>query len=356
MATLLDDKKRMYGTDVASLDKQVAEKARIRAMEKEREALYDEQMVRLDKECLRREEEVRQERYRRAKEVAEFRLTQQGCHTTREWDLNQTKRTKGQPPQSAGGSVPPALDSLGLASMQNFAGEDLVERERKKVQMEQMATWMREQVLEKDQRKQALLQDQQEFAERAQEVNLRALEQDRALAHRRRELAVGSAQFNKELSETLKMKSIRDRYREQQANMKEIQLALDSDLLTENKEASLNATDLSRYRPDGMKGFLPQQTQAILEEQETQRQQRVLDKAGEKAEEKLWANAQHQQWRAATLLERAKTRQKKALALALNSQHKEMASSQASTKAWEEKVFANDVQSEFHGRFGSSLR
>ena len=47
--------------------------------------------------------------------------------------------------------------------------------------------------------------------------------------------------------------------REQQANLREIQYALDSDLLTENKMATIHAQDASRFKNDSMKGFLSTQ-------------------------------------------------------------------------------------------------
>lgn len=90
-------------------------------------------MTRADKVCVllqkRQEYDIRELN----KAVNEFRKSHQQPDTRKEWDLNDPDALKKDKPARVSDDDP----RCGISSLQKFLGEDLNEKERKKLQQEQ---------------------------------------------------------------------------------------------------------------------------------------------------------------------------------------------------------------------------
>jgi|UniRef100_A0A7S4LAG2 hypothetical protein len=349
---ILDDRSRGMGIDVAVLDAQVAEKNRIRQHNKELDDLYNNQMNQLDEHCCAVQKEVNEFRRQREKEDNNFRMGYQRKEQRREWDLQDPKRLVKEPPTRLGDVDP----RLGASSIQVFGGEDVNWPTRKKAMQEQVRTWTQQQVDEKDVRKWAQYENDRQFAERDEEMNYKAHQMAKGLADERKRIAIETAYFNKSLSEQQKMEAHRNKFREQQVNMAEIQQALDSDMLTENPMATLNAQDATRFKNDHMKGLLSHQRQAIMDEQSRQRRELAERRQAAAAEERAWDTLQHQQTRNAILLDRQRARESRSKIQALSDERRQQAFEAAERHHALKKLYSNDIGEEFQGKFGSSIR
>jgi len=351
-AKILDDKTRMMGINTRDLDTQVAEKARIRQWQKDEQDLHANQLIQLDKHCCLIDAELQSLRRQKAKEINEYRKGYQRREQRREWDLND--------PRSLGRDAPTRIGDcdirLGPSSIQMFEGEDVTKPERKKIMAQQVRVWTQQQVDEKDVRKWAEYEDRKEWEDAEEDMNQRTHEMAKALAKERRRLAEEAAIFNKSLSEQQKMQNHRDRFREQQANMVEIQQALDSDLLTESLAPTVNANNPHRYKPDHMKGLLPSHRQQIQDDQEQQRRDNAERRRLDSKQDRTLDIQMAQQRRMAQILDRQQSRERRGEAKRLQEELRQQAYEAAERKNMLNKLYSNDVGEEFHGRFGCSIR
>ena len=351
-AKILDDKTRMMGINTRDLDIQVAEKARIRQWQKDEEDLHTNQLVQLDKHCGLIDSEIQSMRRQKAKEINEYRKGYQRPEQRREWELND-KRSLGRDAPTRIGDCDPRL---GAASIQVFQGEDLTLPERKKIMAQQVRVWTQQQVDEKDVRKWAEYEDRKEWEDAEEDMNQRAHEMSQALARERRRIAEETSLINNSLSEQQKMQMHRDRYREQQANMAEIQQALDSDLLTESLAPTVNSNNPNRYKPDHMKGVLPSHRQQIQDDQEQQRQDNAERRRLDSKQDRTLDIQMAQQRRMAQILDRQQQRERRGESKKLQEDRRQQAYEAAERKNTLQKLYSNEIGDEFHGRFGSSIR
>mmetsp|Transcript_64830 Transcript_64830/g.115339 ORF Transcript_64830/g.115339 Transcript_64830/m.115339 type:complete len:375 (-) Transcript_64830:715-1839(-) len=351
-AKILDDKTRMMGINTRDLDTQVAEKARIRQWQKDEQDLHANQLIQLDKHCCLIDAELQSLRRQKAKEINEYRKGYQRREQRREWDLND--------PRSLGRDAPTRIGDcdirLGPSSIQMFEGEDVTKPERKKIMAQQVRVWTQQQVDEKDVRKWAEYEDRKEWEDAEEDMNQKAHEMAKALATERRRIAEETALYNKSLSEQQKMQMHRDKFREQQANMAEIQQALDSDLLTESLAPTVNSNNPHRYKPDHMKGLLPSHRQQIQDEQEQQRQNNAERRRLEGKQDRTLDIQMAQQRRMAQILDRQQMRERRSESKKLQEDRRQQAYEAAERKNTLNKLYSNDVGEEFHARFGSSIR
>lgn len=336
------------GVDLKALDQQVEEKRRIKEYQAEQDGAYAAQMVQLDQHLCRMDHEIAGIRHQRAKDTNAYRTGYQRRDQTREWDLNDPKRVNEETVDRAG--------PMGVSSIQVFEGEDTLAKETKKAMKGQFRVWTQQQVDEKDLRTWAQREDDRAYGERQEEMTVKAHEIAKALEGERKRIAVDTAYFNKALSEQKKMEGHLNKFREQQANIAEIQQALDSDLLTEALASTVNANDPSRYKNDHMKGLLPEQRQAIMDGQEQQRrynaEQRLLQSKQDRTSEIM----ESKQRRTALMLDRQQQRDKREEMRQLTQDRRQQAYEAAERNQTLNKLYSNDVGEDFQGRFGASLR
>eukprot|EP00667_Euglena_gracilis_P010715 EG_transcript_10913 len=349
---ILDDKTRSIGVDVDALKEQVAEKKRIREYYKSLDDEYAQQMVQLDTHSCRVDEELKSFRREKEREMNGFRQAHQRKEQRREWDIQDPKADSKALPIRLGDTDP----RLGTSSIQVFIGEDVHFDPRKKAMQEQMQQWTEQQVDERDMRKLMEREEQRIWEERDEEMTHKAHEIQKSIDEERRRITTETASFNRSLGDVRKVEEQRSKFREQQANMAEIQLALDSDLLTETKAATLNANDPTRFRIDHMKGLLPHQRQAILDEQHRQRGEMAARREEQAAEKRAWDVMLLRQNRTAVLLDRQRDREKRAKMQQLAEERRAQAEEAAQREQTLRRLYANDVTADFHNRFGSSVR
>jgi phytoene dehydrogenase-like protein len=91
--------------------------------------------------------QVEKQRRANAKRIDEYRREMQKKEDRRDFDLYDPERLRKDPPLRVNDEDP----TLGVASLKRFEGEDLSQKERLKLQKEQMRLWVQEQMYEKEQ-------------------------------------------------------------------------------------------------------------------------------------------------------------------------------------------------------------
>jgi hypothetical protein len=180
-------------------------------------------------------------------------------------------------------------DSCAPGAAQKFEGEDAARLERVRLQAMQMKQWSIQKMAEEAQRNanenaaQAAYMAQLFEIERLMEELHQGNERERAAA------AAEISRFNQRLLAQQRQEESDRRRREQEANTREIQLTLDSNLVSENPlQAALPGMPFDhRVRVDHWKGFSGEQTKYYL-----RRNDEILDdKANRRQQEREQAEA-----------------------------------------------------------------
>ena len=168
----------------------------------------------------------------------------------------------------------------GPASLQKFAGEDLDYGNRVRKQQQQQATWVYEQMSEK----QAQIEDEREmeriYTERQAELDERRAMMEAEEMNSRSTIDGAVRDFNQALAEEKREREAQRRMMAYEDNEEEIRNQLTSDLLTENRAATQSHLAPHRYIKYAFKGFSEEQQAAIREEQVRARRNRSSGMSG----------------------------------------------------------------------------
>lgn len=349
---IFNPKQRLIGVDKQALDAQVQEKKQLEMMEKEREDFYHEQTVinaQHGQFLEKKRDEIRRDMN---KAVNDYRMTQQPVESRREFDLNDKDILKKDNPVRVGDNDP----RLGISATQIFHGEDLSNAERSRQQKQQMRNWIEQQVTEKDHVKAMEEYEKLMYDKRAEEMNFLANELDKQKEILRLEQERARKEFNVEQALDKRNREAERRAREEIDRLEEIQNQLNSDLLNENFDSTINANDPNRFKPYNFKSLRPDQYQNILDT----REQQIREKEYLAQKEKLDSDYDHTRdklnYRMAMRLQREQERIKQDRQKQLAEEHKRQAERNKQQKGQMEELYSNKVTEDFFSQFGTSSR
>ncbi|XP_007530905.1 RIB43A-like with coiled-coils protein 1 [Erinaceus europaeus] len=277
---------RVMGVDVEALNKQVEERKLREATERNKEAAHGTTQVHYDLVAQMLEKEQAERTRRLAKKVQEYREQKQQLKNRREFDIWDPNQLQKEYPARLGDNDL----RCGPASLQCFAGEDLDRTTFLKMQQEQFRYNLDRQVQEQqqarnDEKSADLLNDKLRLAMEMRATQLAKLEESCRVA-----MMVAMANANKAKAAETTARQQHKHKREQEANTKEIQKQVTSDLLTENPKVAQHPIDPHRVLPYCWKGMTPEQRAAIRKTQEVQRHEKEIQRQSEKALNTEWEN------------------------------------------------------------------
>lgn len=348
----MDAKQRMIGVDKASLDHQVLEKRRAADAQKQEDMAYASFVGYCDKQIRQQQQSVDETKRMVNKQMEQFRLTEQGKETRREWDLNRPDAKVVDTPARIGDDD----YRCGPASLQRFEGEDLLAATRTARQADESKDWWTYQQKEMQATRSAEREDKQTYAEliRLQDtVQLEAAAEEhlvRQAANRQ------TLELNARLAAERAERVAEQRAREDAEKAQEIAATLSSPLMTEDPSTAQSTLSPYRVRKDHWKGMSPEQLGAIeaerlqqLQERKAATQREAAERAADARGHMLTVRQMDEQVRK---VEAFKRQQAAAAAETLKRQMADKAARDASTT----RLYANEIRPEYFAQFGTSHR
>ncbi|XP_075434614.1 RIB43A-like with coiled-coils protein 1 isoform X2 [Ascaphus truei] len=350
---IFNAKVRTIGVDVATLERQVQERKTMEGVENARDEAFDADRQQYDKIAQMLEQRQQQVTHGLNQAVQDFRDRQQQPGTRREFDLYDPQALKKDRPARVCDDDP----RCGPASLQKFAGEDLNEKERRKMQADLTHKWLTQQTDARQrseaQRKYAdNLDDKKrvELDERAQ--NLNKLEEECKKAVNIATKNVNQAQAL-EASESRRL----EKQQEQDNNFAEIYNHLTGDILTENPATAVSGFGPHRMIAYRWKGMTPEQLKAIREAQEQQRQEKQRVNEEERQQNAEWDRQRCLGAQAAMTLEQQEELFNKELRKRMDSYNQQLGREQrAHLEYLEKEVYTNNPTAHYHSQFNTTTR
>ncbi|XP_063287417.1 RIB43A-like with coiled-coils protein 2 [Pelobates fuscus] len=350
---IFNAKVRTIGVDLPALEKQVEERKTNESTEKARDEAFDADRVQYDKIAQMLEQKEQEVARNLDQAVQEFREKYQQPETRREFDIYDPEGLKKDRPARVCDDDP----RCGPASLQKFAGEDLSEKERKKLQVEMTKKYLSEQKAER-QREQAQkkyadnLDDKKrvELDERAQYLSLMEEECRKAID-------MATTNFNQALALEAEERKKLQKQQEQNNNFAEIYNNLTGDILTEDSAVAISCLSPQRVLPDRWKGMTPEQLRVIWDTQEKQRQekQRLIEE--EKQRDSEWDKQRMLAARAAMTMEQQEEELNKNMRKRLDSYNQQLSrEQQAHLRYLEKDVYTNNPTAHYHTQFNTTSR
>lgn len=349
---VLNAKQRLIGVDREALDNQVIERKKREEEEAERDRAYAILHAYHGDLLSLQHQDADKTRREWAKELDDFRLTQQLKPSTREWDLNRPEYLKEDLPARVGDDDP----RCGTSSLQRFAGEDLTAADRCRAQEGQCRTWWQQQQVEKGENMAQEQQIEEAWADlmRYQDaVQQEAKQQETAT---RKALERMTLEVNRKLAQDRKAHRETVEAKELAQKLQELESSWHSPWLTEDPNQAASCLSQCRVRRDHWKGMTETERQAILRTQMEQIQEHRRRLQQQKEEEDHYVKMQkdvltslHEQ-----LLGVDKFKQKQARQAA------DFLQQQAEEKRQRDKelkeLYSNAIAPEFFQQFGTSHR
>jgi hypothetical protein len=157
--------------------------------------------------------------------------------------------------------------SSGPASLQKFSGEDLDYGNRVRKQQQQQATWVSQQMSERQAQIDEELEMERISTERQAELDERRAMMEAEEMNSRTAVNGAVRDFNQALADEKREKEAQRRMMQYEDDEEEIRNQLTSDLLTENRAATQSHLAPHRYLKYHFKGFSEEQREAIREDQ-----------------------------------------------------------------------------------------
>ncbi|XP_069039508.1 RIB43A-like with coiled-coils protein 1 [Lepisosteus oculatus] len=277
---------RTLGVDLPGLERQVEERRVLEEAERRRDRAFDALSLAQDAVFVQGQQEEQETRAQLARELQEFRATQQCPKDSRDFDLNDPRAIHSDSP--AGLTDPDA--QYGPASMQRFEGEDPGEKERRRIQKEENERVLRAQIEERarrcqEQNHKESVSERLRLLEDLRAVQLSALEEEC-----KRAAQTALTDYHRAQAAERAERERAERAREEQEKLAELRQQVTSDLLTEQAEAGLAGG--GRVLTDRWKGMSPGQHSAILRERQEQCTERERRRAAERWTEAQWGQLQ----------------------------------------------------------------
>eukprot|EP00667_Euglena_gracilis_P013261 EG_transcript_13668 len=349
---IFDPKARVIGVDKTALDAQVEEKARLTQLDADRDEFYATQALAMDQHALFLASQRDAEAALLAKDLEAYRQRFQKKHAAREWDLNDPKRVITDLPARIGDADP----RCGAASLQQFYGEDLEGSERRRRQQDQQLKWVQMQQDEKNLMRWLEQERDRKYAERQNEISDRSWEINAEAEYQRKLKTRATAEFNGALARQRQEQQRAAKEQDMLDSLEEVRNALDSDMLTENPRATKNATNPTRFRPDNMKGFSPEQQIAILNAQAAQRDELMARREREAEDEQRWALQDAKVHALACAMDEEKARLRRLAREELQQDHRVQVGMADQRRRQERSGYRPDIGDEWWGKFNTVTR
>lgn len=350
---IFNAKVRTIGVDVPTLERQMEERKAMEGLERARDQAFDADRQRCDKIAMMLEQRESQIARDLDKAVLQFREQHQQPETRREYDLYDPDALKKERPARVGDHDP----RCGPASLQKLAGEDLSEKERKKLQAELSRKWLSEQ---KEERKRSEAQKKyadELYDKKRVELDERALHLTKMEEECRKAVNMAVTNINQALAMESSERRKLEKQQEEENNFAEIYNHLTGDILTENPAMAASSYGPHRVVPDRWKGMSPEQLKSILEIQEQQQQEKQRLKEEEKREEAEWDRQRMLAARAAMTLEQQEEELNREIRKRMDQYNQQLSREQRAHLEYLEKViYTNNPTAHYHRQFNTTSR
>mmetsp|Transcript_3075 Transcript_3075/g.4979 ORF Transcript_3075/g.4979 Transcript_3075/m.4979 type:complete len:388 (-) Transcript_3075:264-1427(-) len=350
---IFDAKQRTIGIDKQAIDGQRMENNAYREMEHRRDQAFADRLLVTEQRVQLMERDVQRARKEATMSIQAYREQMQQRHMRKEWDLNDPLTLRKEGPARQGDDDP----LCGPASLQKFAGEDLEYGNRVRKQQQQQATWVVEQMSERQAQIDAEREMERLFAERQAEIDERrtAMETEETTARSQMNGAVRD--YNQALAETKRDLDTQKKMNDMEDAAEEIRNNLTSDLLTESHNTTISALAPHRFLKYHFKGFSDMQRTNIREEQMRQAAENQQKRMMEKEEEQNWDLVQEAVRRNLIAGEREVFRRKQELAKQTADEQKRQAEEARMRKeVLYKQVYGGAIDESFFLQFGTSSR
>ncbi|XP_056373474.1 RIB43A-like with coiled-coils protein 2 [Hyla sarda] len=350
---VFDARVRTIGVDKAALDAQVHDKKIQKEIETEHQEAFDTLMVQNDQILCLLDQRQKDDIHNLNRAIEEFRLQFQKKEDRREYDLYDPLTLKKDLPPRLSDDDPRCT----VSGVQRLMGEDLMERNRKREQQEQLREWS--------------LQQQQEWAKALEdkkfteslydkmriELDKKALELQKMEEQARREINIFTKEFNRaQAEESLQRKKLEKQLQEED-NSVEITNNMEGDLLSEDPAQATSAFGPHRVVTDRWKGMTPEQLKEVIDVQQRQIQEKMRLEEEERQRQAEWDRKRVQEARAMVLMERQQKRQERELRKAQDHINMELAQAHKAQKNYlNQEVFSNTPTDQYFEQFNTTSR
>ncbi|XP_055636549.1 RIB43A-like with coiled-coils protein 2 [Toxorhynchites rutilus septentrionalis] len=284
---IFNARRRVIGVDTAALAHQIGEKNRIQQEEHERRRKFIDEQQRQSQAIERKCQEQTLFRHQLHNEINHFRVLHQRPEQSRDFDLFDPNGLKKSLPARVGDNDP----RLSVSGAQKFDGEDLTEKERKQMQMQQQRSWLEQQIREKRRAEMDRIAGERFLEEALEARERRVLELAAEERNSRCKILEATNQFNKHLMQQQEHERQQKKREDEEDNMAEIYNHLTSDILTENPDVAKSSLGSNRIVPYSYKGMSPEEVQQIrsaqLQQQDEMRRRQQEERKNNKAWDKL---------------------------------------------------------------------
>jgi hypothetical protein len=339
--------------DRSALEAQIQEKEMSKEMERQRDQAFADRLLVTEQRVQLMDRDVQRARKDATISVQAYREQMQQRHMRKEWDLNDPLAMRKDRPARIADDDP----FVGVSSMQKFSGEDLEYGNRVRKQQQQQATWVVEQMAEK----QAQIDNERDMerilAERQAEVDARRAEMEFEELKSRGGMNEAVRDYNLALAEVKKRTETMTRLQQMEDAAEEINNQLTSDFLTENRNTTISTMAPHRYLKYHFKGISEEQVQDIRDGQIRQAAEKAQQKMSEKEEEQNWDLVQEAVRRNLVAGEREVFRRKQELARQVAEEQRRQAEEARIRKnVLYKQVYSGAIDEQFFQQFGASSR
>lgn len=344
---------RLMGLDIDGLNRQVEERRQKEKDDKEVTQIFHNQIKKADELALFMENKEKEERFKLNRRINEYRRNYQRPEDRREFDLNNPGYVLNQVPCRGVVDDP----KLGISAAQKFEGEDLAADARRKIQHEEIKSWLGQQMREKE-----LAEKDQKMAEEAYKAAMlardhRALELEEMEKECRRKLQKACIKYNEAL---MKEKAFEREQREREDTedkMADICNFLNSDLMTENPNVAQSNLGPNRRICAYYKGMSLAEQKAITVELQTQIEEKRIRKEQERRREMEMDSYVNGINREIYLMDQDTMAKQKQRYKELNEENRRLAEEQNNRKKFLNKVVYTGMPSdEFYDQFNRGSR
>jgi len=349
-ARIFDAKRRMIGVDKEALDAQVAEKQRLKNMDKGADKRGDMDMLQIDKQL--KLIEIDKQRQRREQELGckEYSLQSLNFQSRREYDLNDPlAKRKGVPARVGDDDT-----RCGPSSMQKFSGEDLMKDERTRQQRAAMVSSIEQQKFEK-----AMLAKMAKrndggvgYAIQVEEITALRNEIEENEVALRKELQ--RKQYDDNIAQANENADKRNGVvrANMEANMRELNFHTSDKFLNENAASHFN----NRVIRDAYKGSSREERVQVAAEQRQQVMENEVVKVTDKQDNRQFANTVENTRRQLVAMERDKQRRRREMREQVAQDNLQLRAEQKANTKHLDRLYQNSFSPEFFEQFGTGCR
>ncbi|KAL7690224.1 hypothetical protein Plhal304r1_c013g0050561 [Plasmopara halstedii] len=337
---------RLIGADIAGVRNQLEERQRQNAEQYEAKRASEEEDAVIRQYLLQIESE---------NELAKRR---EQLTLRNDWDHQTAKAFQARKQAAAMRKEGIDPDRCAQGAAQKFDGEDIARLERIRLQAMQMKQWSIKKMAEEAQRN-----ANEKATQAAYMAQLFEIEQLMEELHRgnERERAVASAEisrFNQQLLAQQRQAEINRRQQEQEEDAREIQLTLQSNLVSENPDqASLPGVPLDhRIRVDHWKGLSGEQTKRYLRQNDDILREKACKIQQEREQAEKESQNQRELQRALAMEEYRTQQRQTQLKLDIRATHEQQIQEAAEREKINEHGARGKIEPIFFQRFGRSYR